>query len=580
MPFIIGESVGPYRLVEQLGQGGMATVFKGYHARLERYVAIKALHPAFTEDSNFLGRFNREAKVVANLDHANIVPIFDYSEHEGRPYLVMKFIEGETLKARLTRNVLSLDEILCIVEKAGTALAYAHSQGVLHRDIKPSNVLLTGDGQVYLADFGLARIAAAGESSLTADRMVGTPQYMSPEQAVAKSDLDSRSDIYSFGVMLYEMIVGRVPFNADTPFAIIHDHIYTPLPLPRAVKPDVSEAVERVLLKALAKDPDDRFENMMDLVCALRNAILIGVLPEAVSVGLEPSHDDMLEPSLPYSGDFPAVSGDVPVAENSMLAEASGVDLHKKWRSIREGWRVALIFMAVIVLSFCCLITLGAFEDFRQKRQAELSADKAVLELLEEDSDLRDAEAALEDSLAHWREGDLDAVYDDVERMQILAKGNDVFYQTAFERMIAQQAWLVAVVTVADWPMDMLEPFTQEVRSIFYLAAKDRLSGPVWKEYGDHPYARIAKIRYELYYGDPVVAKDKLGKILEDPDLMKDYPEANLLEAEIHVHFGDFQRARMVLRDLIRTRELPAWIWDAMGNLSEQYDLQVPKPQE
>ena len=112
--------------------------------------------------------------------------------------------------------------------KAGEALAYAHAQGVLHRDIKPSNVLLTPDGQIYLADFGLARIAAAGESSLTADRMVGTPQYMSPEQAVAKSDLDHRSDIYSFGVMLYEMVVGRVPFNADTPFAIIHDHIYYP----------------------------------------------------------------------------------------------------------------------------------------------------------------------------------------------------------------------------------------------------------------------------------------------------------------------------------------------------------------
>ncbi|HXF84606.1 MAG TPA: protein kinase [Anaerolineales bacterium] len=272
MPFAVGENVGPYRIVEQLGQGGMATVFKAYHASLDRYVAIKALHPAFHQDASFALRFQREARVIAKLEHPNIVPVYDYAEHENRPYLVMKFIEGETLKARLDKGPLSSEEILRIVDAVGSALAYAHKQGVLHRDVKPSNVLLGTDGQIYLADFGLARMAQSGESTLSSDMIMGTPQYISPEQAMGMADLDQRTDLYSFGVMLYEMVVGKVPFNADTPFSIIHDHIYTPLPMPRAVNPNISEAVERVLLKSLAKERADRFEDAAQMVEAFKSA--------------------------------------------------------------------------------------------------------------------------------------------------------------------------------------------------------------------------------------------------------------------------------------------------------------------
>jgi len=159
MSFTVGEMVGPYRILQQLGQGGMATVYKAYHAALDRYVAIKVLHPAFTEDPNFQARFQREARLVARLEHPNIVPIYDFAEHEGRPYLVMKFIEGQTLKAVMEARPLAPRDILRIVEAVGAALSYAHSQGILHRDVKPSNVLMTSGGQIYLADFGLARIA-------------------------------------------------------------------------------------------------------------------------------------------------------------------------------------------------------------------------------------------------------------------------------------------------------------------------------------------------------------------------------------------------------------------------------------
>lgn len=272
MSFSAGETVGPYRLIEQLGQGGMATVFKAYHAALDRYVAIKVLHPALLEDPSFLARFQREALLVAKLEHPNIVPVYDYAEHEGRPYLVMKFIEGETLKARLARGPVATEEIANITVAVGAALAYAHKQGVLHRDIKPSNVLLATDGQIYLADFGLARIAQSGEASLTSDMILGTPQYISPEQALGKKDLDAGTDIYSFGVMLYEMIVGKVPFSADTPFSVIHDHIYTALPLPHWQNPNIPEPLERALLKALAKDRNDRYKDVPSMVAAFQQA--------------------------------------------------------------------------------------------------------------------------------------------------------------------------------------------------------------------------------------------------------------------------------------------------------------------
>ncbi len=295
MPFSQGENVGPYRIIEQLGQGGMATVFKAYHPGLDRFVAIKVMHPAFKQDPTFLARFQREARVVAKLDHPHIVPIYDYAEHNTNPYLVMKFIEGETLKARLSRGPLTRDEGLHIVDAMGKALGYAHSRGILHRDIKPSNILLCPDGSIYLADFGLARIAQAGESTLSSEMLLGTPHYISPEQARGERNLDAGTDIYSFGVVLYEMVVGRVPFNADTPFSIIHDHIYTPLPLPQKINPRVPDGVQRVLLKALAKERADRYATVEELSAAFLKAVSA---PSAGAVSAD-GVDTLVGPPIP-----------------------------------------------------------------------------------------------------------------------------------------------------------------------------------------------------------------------------------------------------------------------------------------
>ncbi len=273
MPIAPGENVGPYRIIEQLGSGGMATVFKAYHPSLDRYVAIKILHPAFKQDPQFYERFNREARIVANLEHPNIIPVYDFNQHNDEPYLVMRFVEGDTLKAHMGDGPMSAPKILQLMRPVCQALDYAHRQGVLHRDIKPSNIMITHDGSIFLTDFGLARMVEAGESTLSQDVMVGTPQYISPEQAQGIRELDGRTDIYSLGVVLFEMLTGRVPFSADTPFATVHDHIYTPLPIPSDINPKISNAEERLLLKALAKDPEDRFAAAGDLLTALESTL-------------------------------------------------------------------------------------------------------------------------------------------------------------------------------------------------------------------------------------------------------------------------------------------------------------------
>jgi len=340
MPFQPGENVGPYRIIEQLGQGGMATVFKAYHPALDRYVAIKVMHPAFMQDPQFLRRFEREAKVVAKLDHPNIVPVYDFADHLRQPFLVMKFVEGETLKAVLDRGWPAKERILEIIRAIGNALSYAHGQGVLHRDIKPSNILLTDSGGVFLTDFGLARMAEAGQSTLSGDQLLGTPHYISPEQARGEQNLDEGTDIYSLGIVLYQLCVGRVPFSSDTPFSIIHDHIYTPLPLPRSINAKIPEDLEKVLLKALAKDRPDRFKNVAETVQAFERAVQ-GISP------WEPSEDLIATPVV--APVLPAVT-------------AAQTGAQPARRSRRWAWGVGGLLMTTLCLASFFISMAGALD--------------------------------------------------------------------------------------------------------------------------------------------------------------------------------------------------------------------------
>ena len=268
-----GQMLGAYRILNKVGQGGMATVYKAYQPSMDRNVAIKVLPSQLAESKEFVTRFRQEARTIARLEHPHILPVFDFGEDDGVTYFVMRFLEAGTLKNRMEAGPLDLDEIDRIFTQLAEALGYAHSHGVVHRDLKPANALVDSSGNLFLTDFGIAKLLESASPRLTqTDAIMGTPAYISPEQAQAGS-VDQRSDIYSLGIILYEMVTGRVPFVADTPLAVILKHLNEPLPLPSALKGDIPPAIEQVILKALAKNPDDRFVNTSEFIAAWRRAL-------------------------------------------------------------------------------------------------------------------------------------------------------------------------------------------------------------------------------------------------------------------------------------------------------------------
>ena len=357
MPLQKGDHIGAYQIVAPMGQGGMATVYKAYHPRLNRFVAIKMIHPAYLGDETFLTRFEREAQIVAALEHPNIVPVYDFSEHEGEPYLVMKLIEGSTLKAVLHDDAIPVDDILTIMEPIAHALDYAHSRGVFHRDIKPSNIILDRQMTPYLTDFGLARLSISGATTLSTDMMIGTPYYMSPEQAAGRGAVDHRADLYSLGVVFYELFVGQVPFSEGTPYAIISDHIASDLPLPHDLNPDVPLEVEITLLRALSKDPDDRYQSAATLFDAVRDAVAASEQQiTRLSAGRQSAAISLAQSIKPATTTHEGKP--TPVAATTPPASPQ-----RGSRWIAE--------MALIVIGIVVIIALAAFALTRQPDQTE-----------------------------------------------------------------------------------------------------------------------------------------------------------------------------------------------------------------
>jgi tRNA A-37 threonylcarbamoyl transferase component Bud32 len=284
-----GQMLGPYRIIGQIGQGGMASVYKAYQPSMDRNVAIKILPSELAESKEFAGRFQQEARIIARLEHPHILPVFDYGESDGISYLVMRYLEAGTLRDRLAAGPLTMDEIDRTLEQFADALGYAHGQGIVHRDLKPANALVDSQGNLFLTDFGIAKLLQGTSHFTKTDAVMGTPAYISPEQAQGRP-VDARSDIYSLGIILYEMVTGQVPFVADTPLAVIFKHVSDPLPLPSTIKPGLPEPIEQVILKALAKDPADRFASAAEFASAWKRARAGGGAPlppgEAVTMAV------------------------------------------------------------------------------------------------------------------------------------------------------------------------------------------------------------------------------------------------------------------------------------------------------
>ncbi len=578
MAFEIGENIGAYRIIEKLGQGGMATVYKAYHARLDRFVALKVLHLAFLEDPNFLARFQREARVVAKLEHPNIVPIYDFADHEEQPFLVMKYIKGETLKARLKHGRLSEEQIWGVVNAVGAGLGYAHKKGILHRDIKPSNIIMATDGKIYLADFGLARIAQAGESTLTSDMIMGTPQYISPEQAKGEKDLDNRTDIYSFGVMLYEMIVGQVPFSSDTPFSIIHDHIYSPLPLPHLINPNVPDEVERVLLKALAKERSDRYESIESLCAAFKKAW------DEADVDIEDV--TMTTPRVSSQPQHASTATTLPPKEEQKNAPQAKI---KKSVSRKTSpWlfaSIGVLLIAAIAFAFFSLQKDNLFQIFNSDSYADsekISVPPPIGEAPAQ-TDLIDAREWVaeepKDPYAHLnlaltlldtapeKRKEIDQALKTAGK---LADGNVLFFEDAGYSLMSYNAWLQSALMFKQGlesltPQDNLEEYDILIEGFIesvYKAA-NLANMPAYLPFEeietiDRPISLVAKARHAFYQEKPEDAIIILQNIkAEYPDL----PEALLLEGEIYTQTKKFEQAAQVFKTLSEFENLPDWIY-------------------
>jgi eukaryotic-like serine/threonine-protein kinase len=266
---------GKYRIDERLSEGGMGTVYRGTHVLMEKTVAVKVLRPALAADEKIVARFSREARAASRISHPNALSVTDFGEDEnGNVFLVMEFLSGKTLKQLIRdEGPLPLSRVVDITRQVGDALNAAHSQGVVHRDLKSDNIMLldtTSGDHAKVLDFGIAKINepdGAVDTNLTAPNLViGTPQYMSPEQCSQDSEVDARSDIYAFGVILYEMLVGHVPFSGDSPTMVMMKHLQDPVPSVLEEREDVPAAVGRVVARAMAKAPDDRYQNAIELV--------------------------------------------------------------------------------------------------------------------------------------------------------------------------------------------------------------------------------------------------------------------------------------------------------------------------
>ena len=286
-----GRELGKYELKERIGRGGMAEVYRAYHASLDRYVAIKILHPFLGDDPAFKERFEQEARNVAQLRHSNIVQVYDFEYDADRElyYMVMEYVDGQTLSTSLMqlkyKNELQpVSESVRIIRHLCDALAYAHSRGMIHRDIKPGNIMIDAEDRVVLTDFGIARIVS-GPHITASGAMIGTPSYMAPEQGLGQPG-DARSDIYSLGIVLYQMLTGAPPYDADTPIAIVLKHVNDPLPPPSEFNDDIPSQLEWILYKALAKSPDDRYQSVSEMASHLDNLEEVAPLQPPVGSGV------------------------------------------------------------------------------------------------------------------------------------------------------------------------------------------------------------------------------------------------------------------------------------------------------
>ncbi len=378
MSLVPGATLGAYRIIEPLGRGGMASVFRAYEAGLDRYVALKVLPGEFMHDDSFAERFRREARMLAGLEHPCIIPIHAYGIDNGIPWMAMRLVAGGTLAALSHKGRLPHDRILTVLEGVAEALDYAHAKGVIHRDVKPQNVLLDEAGRVYLADFGIAKMVEGATIVTQAGVITGTPQYMSPEQ-VSGDPLDGRCDVYALGIITYELLTGNVPFSADTPIAVLMKHVSEPIPLQPLA--DVPEPLMRAVLKAVAKKPADRWATAGAFATAVAGSLSGHLVepppPEAPTIAL-PRQPIAVPPTRALPPPVPRVPLKPPLARPVPAARAEvarGQSAREPERATRQGMSPTVVAGIVGGASAgFALMLLGAWAIFSNKPSPEGTA--------------------------------------------------------------------------------------------------------------------------------------------------------------------------------------------------------------
>jgi hypothetical protein len=306
---MVGKEIGNYRIVEKIGAGGMGVVYKAIDMHLDRVVAVKALSPEFSGNPMLLERFRGEARAQAQLNHPNLATLYAFLVQDEVAYMVMEFVDGETFHAMVTRRgAIPAEEAAPLFRQALAGIGHAHRLGIVHRDIKPSNIMLNREGVVKVMDFGLAKVTGDHGVTRTGVRL-GTAYYMSPEQVLVKP-ADARSDIYSLGATLYEILAGQAPFHADSEFEILNDHVNTPPPPPTRLHPQIPSGIEHSVLKALAKNPDHRFQTAEQFSAALERPeefYLAATVADAVPVASDRRVGiaaDPADPAVPAKTEF------------------------------------------------------------------------------------------------------------------------------------------------------------------------------------------------------------------------------------------------------------------------------------
>ena len=341
MQDLVGQTIGQYEIVEKLGRGGMANVYKAFHPGLAVHRALKVIRPDLSTGKGFEERFQLEARAVAGLKHPNIVQMHDFGRHGDLFYMVMEFVDGEDLKARITRDgpIRPFSEAVRIVEHLAMALGAAHERNVLHRDVKPDNVMLGKDGSVILTDFGIAKIVGSQDPALTAaGSNIGTPAYMAPELASGQTEASPAADLYAVGVVFYEMLTAEAPFAADTPLAVLHRVLHDPVKPPREFTGDIPDALQGVVLKAMAFDPAHRYPSAEAFVEAARQSLL--------GVGPEVPPQVSTQPAL---GRGDGVAKTVPVAATQAVPEAGQEATRNRAPWIAAG--LVLVLLALLGVS-------------------------------------------------------------------------------------------------------------------------------------------------------------------------------------------------------------------------------------